>query len=102
MCYCEGFATCRTGSLSEAEKYRLMYIICTQKTQQHILVTAPLSSPDATLHIHLTTQKTPQPFGRGADIVANNINYFSSLIACAIYAFFASFAALFASRLTFK
>lgn len=29
-------ATCRSGALSEAEKYRFMYIICTQKKHTHI------------------------------------------------------------------
>ena len=79
------------------------YYLHTKKTHTHFSHCSTLSPhKDAAPHIHQTTQKTPQPFGRGADIIANNINYFSSLIACFIYALFASLAALFASRLTFK
>ena len=74
-----------------------------------INVSTPLYYASTPLHTFapsayplLTTQKTPIPFGMGAIIIADNINYFSSPIACAMYALFASFAALFASRFTFK
>lgn len=106
VCYmylCEASPRAVRCAFGTAEKYRFMHIICTHKKHTHILVTAPLyPHTDATLYIHLTTQKTPLPFGGGADIVANNINYFSSPIACFMYALFASLAALLASRLTFK
>ena len=88
------------SALSAAEKYRLVHIICTLKKTHTFLVTAPF--PHAALNIPLTAQKTPLPFGGGADIVADNINYFSTLFACSIYALLASFAALFASRFTFR
>ena len=57
--------------------------------------------PRYTLYPPDGTKKRPT-FRRGADIIADNINYFSTLFACSMYALFASFAALFASRFTFK
>lgn len=81
-----------------------IHTICTHTKNTHtFLVTAPhLTSPRRCAPYPMTTQKTPLPFGGGADIVADNINYFSTLLACSMYALFASLAALFASRFTFK
>ena len=92
--------TCRLVRFREAEKAYIMHIICIHtKTPTHFSH-CPFS--DAALSIHLTTRKTPITFRHGRCIVVDNINYFSSLIACVMYALFASFAALFASRLTFR
>lgn len=87
------------GALSEAEKIGYTYHSHTHKKHTHILVT---TLSHATLYIHLTAQKNALTFRLGAGVIADNINYFSSPIACVMYALFASFAALLASRLTFR
>lgn len=59
MYYCESLATCRPVRFREAEKARVMHIICTHKNTHTFLVTAP--SPHLTLTLHsyplLTAQK---------------------------------------------
>lgn len=100
-----GRATCRSCALSERPKVCIMYIICTHaKTHTHIFSHCPTFLLTQTLlpMPFLTTHKKRPTFRQSADIVADNINYFSSPIACAMYALLASLAALFASRLTFK
>lgn len=92
-----------SGALSEAEKYRFMYIICTHtKAHTHFSHCPTLPHTDAARYIQLTTQKKRPTFRQSADIVADNINYFSSPIACTMYALLASLAALFASRLVLR
>ena len=100
MYYCSTSSRAVPVRFREAENIHYVYYLHTQKNTHTFLVTAPLS--DAALYIYLTTQKAPITFRHGRCIVVDNINYFSSLIACVMYALFASFAAFFASRLTFR
>lgn len=81
-----------------AENTHYIYHSHTQKTHT-FLVTAPF--PHHTLYPPDHTKKR-HTFRHGAVIVADDINYFSSPIACAINALFASLAALFASRLVLR
>lgn len=100
MYYCEAALHTFRARFRRPKNIGLCILFAHTQKHTHILVTAPHT--DAAPHIPLTTQKKHPTFRRGADIIADNINYFSTLLFCAIYAFFASLAALLASRLTFK
>lgn len=86
-----------------AKKCRYTHYLHTHEKHTHIFshCASPHLTPTLRSISHDHTKSAPT-FRRGAIIIVDDINYFSTLLFCAIYALFASFAALLASRLVLR
>ena len=105
MYYCSTLPCAVPMRFREAEKHTLCILFAYTKTHTHILSHCPFSH--ATLSIYLTAQKNASHnFARRYSEKCYLIIYFSPSVSTFFFslknALFASFAALFARRLTFR